>query len=30
MLDATTRVALAAFLHDLGKLAQRAKIEDHC
>lgn len=29
MLDATTRVALAAFLHDLGKLAQRAKIEDH-
>ena len=29
ILDATTRVALAAFLHDLGKLAQRAKIEDH-
>ena len=27
MLDATTRVALAAFLHDLGKLAERAKIE---
>lgn len=28
MLDATSRVALAAFLHDLGKLAQRAKIDD--
>ena len=27
MLDATSRVALAAFLHDLGKLAERAKIE---
>ena len=27
MLDATTRVAIAAFLHDLGKLAERAKIE---
>ncbi|OGT15327.1 MAG: type III-A CRISPR-associated protein Cas10/Csm1, partial [Gallionellales bacterium RIFOXYB12_FULL_54_9] len=27
MLDATSRVALTAFLHDLGKLAERAKIE---
>jgi len=27
MLDATTRIAIAAFLHDLGKLAERAKIE---
>lgn len=27
MLQETTRVALAAFLHDLGKLAERARIE---
>ena len=27
MLDGTTRVAIAAFLHDLGKLAERAKID---
>jgi CRISPR-associated protein Csm1 len=27
MLDATSRVAFAALLHDLGKLAERAKIE---
>jgi len=27
MLDATSRVALCGFLHDLGKLAERAKVE---
>lgn len=27
MLEATTRVAIAAFMHDLGKLAERARIE---
>ena len=27
LLDASTRVALAAYLHDLGKLAERAGID---
>ena len=27
LLDATTRVALSAYLHDLGKLAERANID---
>lgn len=27
MLDSTTRIALAAFLHDIGKLSERAGID---
>lgn len=27
LLDASTRVSLAAYLHDLGKLAERARLE---